>query len=34
MALADQVLGQIADVELHPAGDVEGVRADDSDVHR
>ena len=30
---ADQVLGQVADVELHAARDVPGVRADDADPH-
>ena len=29
----DQLLGQVADVRLHPAGDVPGVRADDADAH-
>ena len=33
VALAEEVLGEVADVELHPAGHVEGVGADDADPH-
>ena len=33
MAEADQRPGQVGDVRLHPAGDVEGVRADQADPH-
>src|SRR4029079_12477312 len=33
VALADEVLGEVADVQLHSPGHVEGVRADDPDPH-
>ena len=34
VAERDQRLGEVLDVVLHPAGDVEGVGADDADPHR
>src|SRR6185436_17822471 len=33
VAQADEVLGEVADVQLHSPGHVEGVRADDADPH-